>query len=66
MIDDNFEIKFNSKYVHVRVVDTNGFPKETWSFDRSDLTDLERVFVSNIKSMTKSIITDQENNEKNK
>lgn len=60
----NFDIKFYDDVVIVRTIDNIGFPIDVWRFERDKLTPLEKVFISNIESMTSSMITERDNPKK--
>lgn len=57
---ENFEIKFTGDTVIIRTVDNIGFPIDIWRFEKDKLTDNERVFISNIKAMSSSLISDKD------
>jgi len=58
------EIKFMEKVIIIRTVDNIGFPVDIWRFEKDNLTDLEKVFISNIESMTKSLMSKDDENQK--
>ena len=57
---NNFEIKFIDDNVVLRTVDGNGFPIDIWRFEKHRLTDNEKTFISNIKSMASSMISERD------
>mgnify|MGYP003472282199 CR=1 FL=1 len=66
MYGDNFQITFYNDYVIMRTLDNIDFPVEIWRFKMSDLSSVERAFVDNMLSMSKSMITKKEQDERNK
>ena len=66
MFGENFQITFYDDYVIMRTLDNIDFPVEIWRFKMSDLSYVERAFVDNMLSMSKSMITKKEQDERNK
>lgn len=60
--DNNLEIKFNDEYVIIRTIDSIGFPVDIWRFKKDSISKNERVFISNMMSMAKSMVTEQDKN----
>ena len=57
---DKFEILFKGDNVIFRTVDNIGYPVDIWRFEKDKLTDTEKVFIDNIKSMATSVISQRE------
>ena len=66
MLGDQFQITFYDDYVIMRTLDNIDFPVEIWRFKMSDLSFVERAFVDNMLSMSKSMIIKKEQDERDK
>lgn len=64
MDENNFQITIRKHAIIIRTIDSQGFPIDIWRFDRNNLSKVEKVFVDNIISMSKSMTTQQD--ERNK
>lgn len=66
MLGEKFQITFYDDYVIMRTLDNIDFPVEIWRFKMSDLSFVERAFVDNMLSMSKSMIIKKEQDERDK
>jgi hypothetical protein len=57
---NNIEIKFIENVIIIRTVDNLGFPIDIWRYEKDKLTDLEMVFISNLESATKNLMTEED------
>lgn len=55
------KITINEEYVIISTLDNLNFPYDVWRFKKSELTDIERIFVDNILSMATSMISSKKN-----
>jgi hypothetical protein len=59
--NEEFDIKISKDRILIRTIDNIGYPIDNWAFDRKELTKNEEVFISNIISMTTSMVKEKKN-----
>ena len=65
MKNERLQITFSNDFVVIRTIDHQDYPIDVWRFDMKDLSKNERIFIENMLSMSKSMISEKEKTENN-
>ena len=57
---ERLQITFHEGCVVIRTIDQQDFPIDIWRFEENNLSKNERIFIENMLSMAKSMISEKE------
>ncbi|MEK6829871.1 MAG: hypothetical protein AABY15_07160 [Nanoarchaeota archaeon] len=57
---ERLQITFHEGCVVIRTIDHQDFPIDIWRFEENNLSKNERIFIENMLSMAKSMISEKE------